>query len=134
MPALLSESMTRRRLPTFMARAWVLSSWAWPSVMANSPSKAMILGRHAGAPTISQNAALPAAQAMPTPDGPPFTSLVTSMLSACPARALMPRAFGLREQRDDPPGRSPAGWSSSAPAPRRNPSASMGSMATLGST
>ena len=55
--------------------------------------------RELGAPTISQNAALPAEVAMPTPDGPPFTSLVTSMLSAWPASALMPRSFGLREQR-----------------------------------
>ena len=37
--------------------------------------------------------ALPAAVATPMPDGPPLTSLVRSMLSAWPARALMPRAF-----------------------------------------
>ena len=45
------------------------------------------------APTMSQNAALPAAVATPTPDGPPFTSLVTSMLSAWPDSALMPRSL-----------------------------------------
>ena len=42
-----------------------------------------------GAPTISQNAALPAAVAMPTPEGPPLTSLVTST------------AFGVAGQRLD---------------------------------
>jgi hypothetical protein len=32
----------------------------------------------------SQKAALPAAVAMPIPDGPPFTSLVRSVVSAWP--------------------------------------------------
>ena len=82
MPALLSEIITRSRLPTFIASACVFSSCAWPSVIANSPSKAMIFGPPMPAPTTSQKAALPAAVATPTPDGPPFTSLVTSMLSA----------------------------------------------------
>ena len=44
MPALLSEIITRSRLPTFSASACVFSSCAWPSVIANSPSKAMIFG------------------------------------------------------------------------------------------
>ena len=44
MPALLSERMMRRRLPTCSASACVLSSCACPSVMANSPSSAMIFG------------------------------------------------------------------------------------------
>ena len=33
MPALLSEIITRSRLPTFSASACVFSSCAWPSVM-----------------------------------------------------------------------------------------------------
>ena len=50
MPALLSEIITRSRLPTFIASACVFSSCAWPSVIANSPSNAMIFGpAHAGA-------------------------------------------------------------------------------------
>ncbi len=44
MPALLSESITRSRLPTLRASACVFSSCACPSVMANSPSKAITLG------------------------------------------------------------------------------------------
>ena len=73
--------------------AWVFSSCAWPAHMANSPSKAMIFGEPIGAPTMSQKAALPAAVAMPTPDGPPLTSLVTSVDSMCPDSARMPRPF-----------------------------------------
>ena len=91
MPALLSERKIRSRLPTCSAIAWVLSSWACPSLMANSPSNAMIFGVPMGAPTMSQNAAFPAAVAMPTPDGPPLTSLVTSVDSMCPESARMPR-------------------------------------------
>ena len=91
MPALLSDRKIRSRLPTWSAIAWVLSSWACPSVMANSPSKAMIFGVPMGAPTMSQNAALPAADAIPTPDGPPLTSFVTSVDSMCPESARMPR-------------------------------------------
>src|SRR5215469_14929856 len=63
MPALFSERKSRSRLPTWKAIAWVLSSWACPSVMANSPSKARIFGVPIGAPTTSQNAALPGAAA-----------------------------------------------------------------------
>ena len=51
------------------------------------------LGVSIPAPTMSQNAALPAAVAMPIPEGPPFTSLVTSVLSACPDKARMPRSL-----------------------------------------
>ncbi len=93
MPALLSEKKTRRRLPVWSAMACVFSSCAWPAHMANSPSKATIFGRPIGAPTMSQNAALPAAVAMPTPEGPPLTSLVTSVDSMCPDSARMPRPF-----------------------------------------
>ena len=44
MPALLSEIITRSRLPIFSASACVFSSCACPSVIANSPSNAMIFG------------------------------------------------------------------------------------------
>ena len=50
MPAVLSEKKIRRRLPTWSAMAWVFSSWAWPAHIANSPSKATILGAPIGAP------------------------------------------------------------------------------------
>ena len=132
MPALFIDSSTRSRLPTCMATACVFSSWAWPSVMANSPSMLSTF-RLSGAPMKFQNAALPAAVAMPMPDGPPFTSLVTSVVSECPARARMPRS----------PACANSGWSSSplsfrsvarAPAPRRKPRASIGRMASPGST
>lgn len=53
----------------------------------------MIFGVPMGAPMTSQNAAFPAAVAIPTPDGPPLTSLVTSMDSMCPDSARMPRPF-----------------------------------------
>ena len=79
MPALLSDRKIRSRLPTCIAMAWVLSSWACPSVIANSPSNAMIFGVPMGAPMTFQNAALPAAVAIPTPEGPPLTSLVRSV-------------------------------------------------------
>ena len=91
MPALLSDRKIRSRLPTCSAMAWVLISCAWPSVIANSPSKAMIFGVPIGAPMMSQKAAFPAAVAIPTPEGPPLTSLVTSMDSMCPDRARIPR-------------------------------------------
>src|SRR5579884_2288617 len=55
-----------------------------------SPSSAITFG-DSGAPATSQKAAFPAAVAMPMPEGPPFTSLVQSVLSACPERARMPR-------------------------------------------
>ena len=48
---------------------------------------------------MSQNAALPAAVAIPMPEGPPFTSLVRSVLSACPASARIPRLLGFGEER-----------------------------------
>ena len=99
MPALLSENITRRRLPTFSASACVLSSCAWPSDIANSPSNAMTFGDSIGAPTMSQNAALPAAVAMPMPDGPPLTSLVTSMRLDVAGQRADAAALGLREQR-----------------------------------
>ena len=60
--------------------------------MANSPSIAIIF-RLSGAPTISQNAALPAAVAMPMPEGPPFTSFVRSVVSEWPASERIPRIF-----------------------------------------
>ena len=100
--------------------------------MANSPSMARIL-RLSGAPIMSQKAALPAAVAIPMPEGPPLTSLVTSVVSAWPARYLMPRILAWAIK----------GWSSrlfcsnrffNAPDPRRNPKASMDSMAISGST
>ena len=99
MPALLSENITRSRLPTLSARACVFSSCACPEQRANSPSKAMTFGAFTDAPMTSQNAALPAASAMPTPEGPPFTSFVRSVDSMWPDSARMPRPFRLREER-----------------------------------
>ena len=52
---------------------------------------------------MSQNAALPAAVAMPTPEGPPLTSLVTSVDSMWPDSARMPRPFACAN----------SGWSAS---------------------
>ena len=83
--------------------AWVFSSWAWPAHIANSPSKATTLGTPAGAPMTSQNAALPAAVAIPIPDGPPLTSFVTSVDSMCPDSARMPRPLACAN----------SGWSAS---------------------
>ena len=48
---------------------------------------------------MSQNAALPAAVAMPTPDGPPLTSLVTSVDSMWPESARMPRPLACANSR-----------------------------------
>ena len=122
----------RSRLPTRCATAWVLNSWEWPEVMANSPSSATIFGA-SPAPMKSQNAALPAAVAMPMPDGPPFTSLMRSVVSECPARERMPRTLAWAKSGSSA---RPASSSSvfNACAPRRKPSASMASMATCGST
>ena len=47
----------------------------------------------------SQNAALPAAVAMPMPDGPPLTSLVTSVDSMCPDSDADAAPLRLGEQR-----------------------------------
>src|SRR5216117_2753928 len=52
MPALLSDRKIRSRLPTCSAIAWVLSSWACPSVMATSPSSAMTFGAPMGTPKV----------------------------------------------------------------------------------
>ena len=91
MPALLSEKKMRSRLPACTAIACVFSSCACPAHIANSPSKATIFGESMSAPRKSQKAALPAAVARPTPDGPPLTSLVTSVDSMWPDSARMPR-------------------------------------------
>ena len=132
MPALLNDSRMRSRLPTFWATACVFISCEWPDVMANSPSRATILGE-SPAPMKSQKAALPAAVAMPMPDGPPFTSLMRSVVSACPASERMPRSLACANS-----GSSARPLSSSsvasAPAPRRKPRQSIGSMAISGST
>ena len=123
----------RRRFPTWSAMAWVFSSWAWPAHIANSPSKAMTLGDPGGAPMKSQNAALPAAVAMPMPEGPPLTSFVTSVDSMCPDSERMPRPFAWANS-----AWSASPWSASrvlsAPAPRRKPSASTDSIASSGAT
>ena len=71
MPALLSEKKMRRRFPTWSAMAWVFSSWARAGAHRELALEGDDLGDPGGAPMTSQNAALPAAVAMPMPEGPP---------------------------------------------------------------
>ena len=132
MPALLYESRMRSRLPTCWATAWVFSSCECPEVIANSPSRATTFG-DGPAPMKSQKAALPAAVAMPMPDGPPLTSLVRSVVSECPASERMPRSPAWAKS-GSPSTPASASSVASAPAPRRKPRQSMDSIATAGST
>ena len=48
---------------------------------------------------MSQNAALPAAVAIPTPEGPPLTSFVTSTRFGMAGQRLDPAQFRLSEER-----------------------------------
>ena len=99
---------------------------------ANSPSMAITLGFAIGAPMKSQKAALPAALAMPTPEGPPLTSLVRSQVSEWPDSERMPRSLACAKSGSSARPRS-ARSVFSAPAPRRKPRASIDSMEVFGS-
>ena len=68
-----------------------------------------------GAPTTSQNAALPAAVAMPTPEGPPFTSFVTSTRFGMAGESLDAAELWPVRRADDRPALVPAAASSLRP-------------------